>query len=55
MLVGNGMLGFVEKQFATGVAPGVIAAADLNNDGRIDIAVANDTPKTATVLLNDGQ
>jgi hypothetical protein len=38
--------------FATGNAPTAVAAADLNDDGRPDLAVINFTSTTASVLLN---
>jgi FG-GAP-like repeat len=38
--------------YPTGVAPGSIAVADFNGDGRLDLAVANDT--SVSVLLGRG-
>jgi hypothetical protein len=38
--------------FPTGYLPVALAVADLNADGRPDVAVANDNTDTVTVLLN---
>lgn len=44
---------FAAKQdFATGYAPFSISIADVNRDGRADLAVANRNGTTASVLLN---
>ena len=40
--------------FAAGPYPVSVAAADLNRDGRIDLAVADREAPQVTVLLNDG-
>jgi hypothetical protein len=37
-----------------GETPGTIAAADLNGDGKTDLAVANEGSSDVTVLLNQG-
>jgi hypothetical protein len=41
-----------QKTFATGSSPGGVAVADLNGDGRTDLAVANVNDNTVSVLLN---
>jgi len=38
--------------FATGTAPFSLAVGDLNGDGKPDLAVANDSSNTVSVLLN---
>jgi hypothetical protein len=40
--------------FATGVGPVSVTSADFNMDGRIDLAVANATSGTVSVLLGNG-
>jgi hypothetical protein len=47
---GNGTFA-APVSFPVGFAPTSVAALDLNGDGRLDLAVSNDT-KTVTVLLN---
>ncbi len=42
-------------RFAAGKAPGTVAIADLNGDGRLDIATANEHGGDASVLLGDGK
>lgn len=42
------------RRFAVGSAPGSIAMADLNGDGKLDIVVANEKSSDASVLLGDG-
>jgi hypothetical protein len=50
---GAGAPTFADKQdFATGDAPVFVAADDLNNDGKFDLAVANLNSSTVSVLLN---
>jgi hypothetical protein len=41
-----------QKTFAVGDTPRGVAAADVNGDGRPDLAVANQVDKTVSVLLN---
>ena len=44
---------FAPKQdFATGTGPVFVTVADLNRDGKLDIAVANINSNTVSVLLN---
>ena len=52
----TGALGFSAKvDYPTGGTPLSVAAADLNGDGRPELAVANSYPdNTASVLLNNG-
>ncbi len=40
--------------YAAGDRPSSVAAADLNGDGKADLAVANETSGTVSVLLNEG-
>src|SRR5437867_297413 len=44
---------FAAKQdFATGTSPLSVTVGDLNGDGKLDLAVANQTSNTVSVLLN---
>jgi hypothetical protein len=43
------------SRFATGSAPGSVEVADLNGDGRPDLAVANEQSRNVTILLGDGR
>ena len=40
--------------YAVGTAPGPVAAADVNGDGKTDIIVGNQSSKNVSVLLNQG-
>src|SRR5204862_145467 len=40
--------------FATGALPNSVAAADLNGDGRLDLAIANVNSASVSVLLGNG-
>ncbi len=42
----------MQQTFATGGFPGSVAVGDLNGDGRPDLAVANSSSATVSVLLN---
>jgi hypothetical protein len=42
----------IRQTFATGNAPGSVAAADLNGDGEPDLIVPNELDDTVSVLLN---
>ena len=44
-----------DVRFPTGSAPGTVAVADLNADGKLDIVTANEQSGDATVLLGDGK
>src|SRR3954454_12475863 len=47
------LAGFQPQQsFGTGIRPLSVAAADLNGDGKLDLAVANFDSNTVGVLLN---
>jgi FG-GAP-like repeat len=48
-------LDFDVKVIPVGKAPGFIAVADVNHDGKPDLLVANTEDQTISVLLGDGQ
>jgi hypothetical protein len=57
LLLGNGSGGFTAatgSPFAVGTGPHSMVAADFNGDGNLDLAVANATDGTVTVLLGNG-
>jgi len=55
VLLNNGNGTFAAKvDYPTGIQPGAVAAADLNGDGKPDLAVANIDDGTVSVLLNHG-
>jgi hypothetical protein len=43
-----------DRRFAVGTAPGSVALADFNGDGKLDIVTANEQGGDASVLLGDG-
>ncbi len=43
-----------DRHFAVGNAPGSVAIADVNGDGKLDIVTANEQSGDASVLLGDG-
>lgn len=45
---------FPESTFATGASPVSIVAADFNGDGILDLAVADHTANTVSILLGNG-
>jgi tetratricopeptide (TPR) repeat protein len=45
---------FPRSDFPVGQLPAAIATADFNGDGFADMAVANETDNTVSILLNDG-
>jgi type II secretory pathway component GspD/PulD (secretin) len=45
---------FPRTDFATGKGPVSVVSADFNGDGKIDLAVANQTDDTVSILLGDG-
>jgi hypothetical protein len=58
ILLGDGKGGFAPAKnstFPAGHAPNDIAVADLNEDGKPDLAIANHDTKYLTILLGDGQ
>ncbi len=49
----NGMISFETKiDYSTGLSPNAIAIADLNGDGKLDIAVANEVSATFSIFMN---
>src|SRR5262249_4761491 len=44
-----------DRRFPAGTGSGAIVATDLNGDGRVDLAVANEQSGDVSVLLGDGQ
>jgi hypothetical protein len=58
ILLGDGRGGFTPapgSPIAAGESPNDIAIADLNGDGKLDLALANHEHKQITVLLGDGR
>jgi hypothetical protein len=58
ILLGDGKGGFAPAKNSTvpaGHAPNDISVADLNEDGKPDLAIANHDTKYVTILLGDGQ
>ncbi|HEV7858391.1 MAG TPA: VCBS repeat-containing protein [Pyrinomonadaceae bacterium] len=58
ILLGDGKGGFAPAKnspFPAGHAPNDISVADLNEDGKPDLAIANHDTKYVTILLGDGQ
>ena len=54
MLHGNGGGGFgARADYATGARPVSVISADFNRDGKLDLATANQTAGTVSVLLAD--
>ncbi len=57
LLLGDGTGGFAAatgSPFAVGAGPHSLVAADFNGDSKLDLAVANATDGTVTVLLGNG-
>src|SRR5206468_12490458 len=51
--LGTATPGFATHQdFATGTSPLSVTVGDLNGDGKLDLAVANEVSSTVSVLLN---
>ncbi|MEG4924463.1 DUF4347 domain-containing protein, partial [Microcoleus sp. F10-D1] len=49
----SGLLGFAPKvDFATGASPRSVSIGDINGDGKPDLATANYTFSTASILIN---
>jgi hypothetical protein len=44
-----------EPHFAVGRAPGIVLVEDVNNDGKLDLVVANERSGDVSVLLHDGK
>jgi len=51
--VAQGQSGYL--RYSTGVTPKGVAAADLNGDGKPDLAITNAGSNSLTILLNDGR
>lgn len=55
VLLGNGDGTFqAQSQYNTGNNPDSVVVADFNGDGKLDVAVANETDSTVSVLLGNG-
>jgi hypothetical protein len=57
VLLGNGTGGFTTatgSPVAVGNAPAAIAIGDFNDDGKVDLVVANSSDNTITILLGNG-
>ena len=55
VLLGNGDGTFPNHvDYATGTGPGLPATADFNNDGILDLAIANEVDNTVSILLGNG-
>jgi hypothetical protein len=57
ILLGNGTGGFTiatGSPVAVGNAPAAIAIGDFNDDGKVDLVVANSSDNTITILLGNG-
>jgi FG-GAP-like repeat/Abnormal spindle-like microcephaly-assoc'd, ASPM-SPD-2-Hydin/FG-GAP repeat len=52
--VGNSIAFSLASSPATGNAPSSVAVGDFNGDGKLDLAVANYTSNTLSILLGDG-
>lgn len=58
VLLGDGKGGFTPaagSPFAAGDEPADIAVGEINNDGKVDLVIANHGTKYVTVLLGDGR
>jgi hypothetical protein len=55
ILLGDGLGGFSRTpDLEVGLGPRSIAIADLDSDGAVDLAVANEFDRSVTILLGDG-
>src|SRR5205823_3398959 len=57
ILLGNGDGTFTmarSSPVAVGVKPGAVLSGDFNNDGKLDLAIANNGDNTVTLLLGNG-
>jgi hypothetical protein len=55
VLLGNGNGSFQAQQtFAVGNGPDAVAAGDINGDGKLDLAVVNNSSNSASLLLGNG-
>jgi FG-GAP-like repeat len=55
IFLGNGDLTFQSpKDFTTGDSPVALAVNDFNKDGKLDLAVANQTSNTVSIFLGNG-
>jgi hypothetical protein len=51
---GGGYTFGAKSDYTTGAGPTAVAAADVNNDGKVDLAVSNGTANSVSILLNSG-
>jgi hypothetical protein len=55
ILIGDGTGGFaLESNTEAGAGPSALTLADLNADGKLDVAVANGTGSSVSILLGNG-
>lgn len=50
---GASQVAFPRSDFATGAGPVSVVTADFNGDGRLDLAIANTTDNTVSILLGN--
>ncbi len=47
-------VGFSQQDFATGAGPAAVVVGDFNGDGKLDLATANATGNSVSILLGNG-
>ena len=52
---GDGTFQTTHSSYLAGGTPSAVVVADVNGDGRADLAVANRDTNDVSILLNDGQ
>jgi hypothetical protein len=50
----SAQVGFSQQDFATGATPAAVVVADFDGDGMLDLATANSTDNSVSVLLGNG-